>query len=53
MHHVSRYGLDELPAEYALVMVADPDYSAIRIYRSVGFVDTESQPAGRAPRRLT
>jgi hypothetical protein len=24
-------------------MVAEPDYLAIRIYRSVGFEDTESQ----------
>ena len=24
-------------------MVADPDYLAIRIYRSVGFADTEVQ----------
>jgi hypothetical protein len=26
-----------------LVMVADPDYLAVRIYRSVGFKDTETQ----------
>ena len=26
-----------------LVMVADPDYSAIRIYRSLGFADSETQ----------
>ena len=32
-----------------LVMVADPDYLAIRIYRSVGFEDTETQLAALAP----
>jgi hypothetical protein len=26
-----------------LVIVADPDYSAIRIYRSLGFADAEIQ----------
>lgn len=42
VHHVSQYGLGELGAT-TLVMVADPDYSAIRLYRSVGFADGESQ----------
>ncbi|HEU5035487.1 MAG TPA: GNAT family N-acetyltransferase [Nocardioides sp.] len=42
VHRVSRYGFDELGA-HTLVMVADPDYLAIRIYRSVGFEDTETQ----------
>jgi ribosomal protein S18 acetylase RimI-like enzyme len=42
VHRVSRYGFDELRAR-TLVMVADPDYLAIRIYRSVGFDDTERQ----------
>ncbi|MGC4112581.1 MAG: GNAT family N-acetyltransferase [Nocardioides sp.] len=42
VHRVSRYGFDELGAR-TLVMVADPDYLAIRIYRSVGFSDTERQ----------
>jgi len=42
VHRVSRYGLEELGAQ-TLVMVADPDYLAIRIYRSVGFTDTERQ----------
>ncbi len=42
VHHVSRWGLDELGAR-TLVMVADPDYLAIRIYRGVGFTDTETQ----------
>ena len=50
VHHVSRYGFDELGAE-TLVMVADPDYLAIRIYRSVGFEDTETQLAALAPPR--
>jgi GNAT superfamily N-acetyltransferase len=50
VHYVSRYGFDKLGAR-TLVMVADPDYSAIRIYRSVGFAATESQlGAERAPR---
>ena len=39
-HVVARYGFDELGAE-TLVMVADPTYLAIRVYRSVGFRDTE------------
>ncbi len=42
VHRVSRYGFDELGA-HTLVMVADPEYLAIRIYRSVGFADTERQ----------
>ena len=42
VHRVSRYGFDDLGAQ-TLVMVADPDYLAIRIYRSVGFADTERQ----------
>lgn len=42
VHHVSTYGLSEGGAR-TLVMVADPDYLAIRIYRSVGFNDTETQ----------
>lgn len=42
VHRVSRYGFDELGAR-TLVMVADPDYLAIRIYRSVGFADGERQ----------
>lgn len=39
-HLVARYGFDELGAQ-TLVMVADPGYLAIRVYRSVGFDDTE------------
>ena len=42
MHAASRHAFDEMGAE-TLVMVADPDYVAIRIYRSVGFEDTETQ----------
>ncbi|WP_371402483.1 GNAT family N-acetyltransferase [Kribbella sp. NBC_00662] len=42
VHHVSTYGLTEGGAR-TLVMVADPDYLAVRIYRSVGFKDTETQ----------
>ena len=48
-HYVSGYGFDELGAQ-TLVMVADPDYLAIRIYRSIGFTDSEAQlQAERAP----
>ena len=51
VHHVSRYGFDELDA-HTLVMVADPDYLAIRVYRAVGFTDTERQlQAERPPAR--
>jgi ribosomal protein S18 acetylase RimI-like enzyme len=42
VHHASRHGFDTLGAG-TLVMVADPDYLAIRIYRSVGFSETERQ----------
>lgn len=42
VHRASRYGFDELGA-HTLVMVADPDYLAIRIYRSLGFGDNEVQ----------
>jgi ribosomal protein S18 acetylase RimI-like enzyme len=42
VHRVSEYGFAELGAT-TLVMVADPDYLAIRVYRSVGFETTESQ----------
>ncbi|MEO7059820.1 MAG: GNAT family N-acetyltransferase [Lapillicoccus sp.] len=54
VHRVSRYGLDDLGA-HTLVMVADPDYAAIRIYRGAGFTDTERQlgcqkaPSGASP----
>ena len=42
VHRVATYGFDELGAR-TLVMVADPEYLAIRIYRSVGFEGTETQ----------
>jgi RimJ/RimL family protein N-acetyltransferase len=42
VHRVSRYGFEELGAR-TLVMVADPDYLATRIYRAVGFDGTETQ----------
>jgi ribosomal protein S18 acetylase RimI-like enzyme len=42
VHRVSRFGFDELGV-HTLVMVADPEYLAIRIYRGVGFRDTERQ----------
>jgi ribosomal protein S18 acetylase RimI-like enzyme len=41
VHHVGEYGLAELGAE-TLVMVADPNDDAIRVYRTVGFTATES-----------
>jgi predicted GNAT family acetyltransferase len=49
LHYASRYGLDELGAK-TLVMVADPNYFAIDLYRAVGFVATETQlQVERAP----
>ncbi|HEX2176798.1 MAG TPA: GNAT family N-acetyltransferase [Nocardioidaceae bacterium] len=42
VHRVAAYGFDEMGAR-TLVMVADPEYAAIRIYRSVGFDGTETQ----------
>ena len=42
VHTVSRFGFDELGAR-TLVMVADPGYLAIGVYRSVGFTDSEHQ----------
>ncbi len=42
VHHVSRHGFSELGAR-TLVMVADPDYFAIDLYRRVGFEPTETQ----------
>lgn len=38
----AQHGLDNLGAA-TLVMAADPQYGAIRVYRSVGFVDAETQ----------
>jgi RimJ/RimL family protein N-acetyltransferase len=49
VHHAGRFGFDELGV-HTLVMVADPDYLAIRIYRSVGFTGSETQlQATRVP----
>jgi ribosomal protein S18 acetylase RimI-like enzyme len=48
VYHASRYGLDQLGAR-TLVMVADPDYVAVRIYRSVGFTDGETQLLAEQP----
>ncbi len=42
VHHAGRYALDERGVE-TLVMVADTEYSAIRIYRAAGFTETETQ----------
>jgi hypothetical protein len=42
VHRASTYGLTEGGAK-TLVMVADPEYLAIRIYRALGFNDTETQ----------
>ncbi|MEJ7796078.1 MAG: GNAT family N-acetyltransferase [Nocardioides sp.] len=42
IHRAGRDALENLGAE-RLVMVADPDYLAIRLYRSLGFVDAEPQ----------
>lgn len=42
VHEASRYAFSRLDAR-VLVMVADPDDSAIRLYRSLGFADSETQ----------
>jgi ribosomal protein S18 acetylase RimI-like enzyme len=42
VHRASTYGLEEFGAQ-TLVMVADPDYLAIRLYRALGFDDAETQ----------
>lgn len=42
VHHTSRHGFGDLGAQ-TLVMVADPEYLAIRAYRSVGFAVSENQ----------
>ena len=42
VHDAGRYGLDRLGVT-TLVIVADPDYVAIDLYRSIGFRDTERQ----------
>ncbi len=42
VHHAGRYGFTEFGAR-TLVMVADPNYFAIDLYRAVGFAPTETQ----------
>jgi GNAT superfamily N-acetyltransferase len=42
VYEAGRYALEQLGARQ-LVIVADPDYVAIRVYRSVGFEDREQQ----------
>ncbi len=42
IHHAGVYGLTELGAR-TLVIVADPTYSAINLYRALGFETTETQ----------
>ena len=42
VHHASAWGLAHLGVQ-TLVMVADPEYLAIRVYRSVGFQESEIQ----------
>ncbi|TWD83968.1 acetyltransferase (GNAT) family protein [Kribbella amoyensis] len=42
VHRASTYGLTELRA-HTVVMVADPGYLAIKLYRSLGFTDSEVQ----------
>ncbi len=48
VHHTSTYGFSELGAT-TLVMVADPEYLAIRVYRSVGFAATQTQLQAERP----
>lgn len=50
VHRASEWGLAELDVD-TLVMVADPDYVAVRVYRSVGFEDTEQQTELHQPDR--
>lgn len=48
LHHVSEYGFATLGAT-TLVIVADPEYHAIGVYRSVGFKETEAQLQAERP----
>ncbi|MDQ6856562.1 MAG: GNAT family N-acetyltransferase [Candidatus Dormibacteraeota bacterium] len=51
IHHAGVYGTTELGAE-TLVIVADPTYVAVSLYRALGFEQTESQLlVERAPAR--
>ena len=47
--HVSRYGFEVLGAR-TLVMVADPGYHAVDLYRSLGFAVTQTQLQAELPR---
>jgi len=47
VHHASRYGAS-LGAR-TLVMVADPDYHALALYRSLGFAVTQTQLQAELP----
>jgi len=47
VHRASTYGFNH--GAKTLVMVADPDYLAIRIYRALGFSDSETQLAITIP----
>ncbi len=48
-YDAARYALDELGA-HTLVIIADPDYVAARVYRSIGFAHAETQlQFGREP----
>lgn len=49
VHHVSRHGFGTLGA-HTLVMVADPAYHALELYRSLGFAVTETQLQAELPR---
>lgn len=42
VHHAGVHSLTELDAP-TLVIVADPEYVAINVYRALGFADTETQ----------
>ncbi|MEU6084402.1 GNAT family N-acetyltransferase [Streptomyces sp. NPDC047108] len=42
VHHIGTWGLETLGAR-TLVIVADPDYHAIGLYRALGFADSERQ----------
>lgn len=49
VHHAGQYAINHLGAK-TLVIVTNPHHDAIRVYRSAGFEDRESQvSAQRAP----
>jgi GNAT superfamily N-acetyltransferase len=52
VYEAGRYGLEQLGAR-TLVIAADPDYVAIRVYRSVGFTEVEGQVELSRPPRPT